>query len=140
MAKMKKVKRLPPRSSVKPGDTWDLSRLFPSDEAWERAFSQWEKRIAGYADFRGRLAAGPKTLAACLKFDLAFDRVAERLRNYAVLKTAEDATDSKYQRMQGRYPRRHQPAGQAASYIRPEILAIPTAKMRETAVAALGPI
>ena len=127
---MKKVKRLPPRSSVKPADTWDLARLFPSDQAWEHAFSKWEKRLDHYARFRGRLAQGPKTLAACLKFDLGFDRAAERLRTYAFLKTAEDATADAYQRMQGRLIGALSRAGQAASFIRPEILAIPAARMR----------
>ena len=81
---MKKVKRLLPRSSVEPGDTWDLFRLFPSDEAWEGAFSEWEKQIARYDGFRGRLAEGAAALAECLRFDLDFDRAAERLRAYAL--------------------------------------------------------
>ena len=52
---MSTIKQLPPRSKVKIPDTWDLSSLFPRDEAWEKAFTAWEKRIAGYAEFRGTL-------------------------------------------------------------------------------------
>lgn len=43
------TKKLPPRSKVKTADTWDLSSLFPNDDAWEKAFAAWEKQIAGYA-------------------------------------------------------------------------------------------
>ena len=127
---MKKAKQLPPRSKVKPSDCWDLGSLFPDDDAWEEAFGKWGKRIPGYAKFRGRLAEGAKTLAGCLKFDVNLDRAGERLGTYAFLKTAEDTADSQYQRMQGRYLNAASRAAQAASYIRPEILAIPAAKLK----------
>jgi oligoendopeptidase F len=128
---MKPVKQLPPRSKVKQSDRWDLGSLFPDDAAWEKAFAEWEKRIAGYAKFQGKLARDVGCLAACLKFDVNFDREGERLGTYAFLKTAEDATDGKYQRMQGRYINVAGRAAQAASYIRPEILAIATAKLKK---------
>ena len=54
---------------------------------------------------------------------------AERISNYAFLKTAEDVGESKYQRMQGRYMNVASRSAQAASFIRPEILAIPAAAM-----------
>ena len=59
------------------------------------------------------------------------DRAAERLGTYAFLKTAEDTANSTYQRMQGRYQNAASRAGQVASYIRPEIMAIPAAKMKK---------
>ncbi len=128
---MKTVKQLPPRSKVKPSDRWNLGSLFADDAAWEKAFGRWEKRIAGYAKFQGKLARDAATLAACLKFDVDFDRSGERLGTYAFLKTAEDATHGNYQRMQGRYLGAASRAAQAASYIRPEILALSTAKLKK---------
>jgi len=128
---MKKAKRLLSRSQQKPADCWDLSRLFPDDGAWEKAFTRWEKRIVGYEKHRGKLAEGPGALAACLKFDLDFDRAGERLGTYAHLKIAEDTTNSTYQRMYGRFISAASRAAQAASYIRPEILAIPVGKLKK---------
>ena len=128
---MKKIKQLPLRNQVRHSDRWDLGSLFDDDQAWEAAFTKWEKRIARYAGFQGKLAKDAETLAACLKFDLDFDRAGERLGTYAFLKTAEDTTDGEYQRMQGRYINVASRAAQAASYIRPEILAIPAAKMKK---------
>ena len=128
---MKQVKQLPSRSQQKPSDCWDLSSLFSGDDAWEEAFTKWEKRIPGYAKFQGKLAEGAATLAACLKFDLDFDRAAERLGTYAHLKTAEDTANSTYQRMQGRFVHAVSRASQAASYIRPEILAIPAGRLKK---------
>ncbi|MHC4403724.1 MAG: oligoendopeptidase F [Planctomycetota bacterium] len=128
---MKTAKKLPSRSQVKPADCWDLSSLFPSDEAWEKAFARWEKQIAGYEQFQGKLGQGAAALAACLKFDVDFDRLAERLGTYAFLKTSEDTADSRCQAMYGRFISAASRASQAASYIRPEILAVPAGKLRK---------
>jgi len=126
---MKKVKQLPPRAKMKPSDCWDLGSLFPDDAAWEKAFTRWEKRIDRFTEFQGQLADAKK-LAACLKFDLDFDRTGDRLGVYAFLKTTEDTAESTYQRMQGRYMNAASRAAEAASFIRPEILAMPTTKLK----------
>jgi oligoendopeptidase F len=133
---MSTVRELPPRRKVKPSDTWDLASLFADDAAWETALAAWEKQIAGYAPFQGKLNEDARTLAACLKFDEDFDRVGERLGTYAHLRAAEDTTDSVSQRMQGRFISVAGRAGEAASYIRPEILSIPTARMKQFLAAA----
>ncbi|HEX4148762.1 MAG TPA: oligoendopeptidase F [Pirellulales bacterium] len=125
------TKTLPPRSRVKPEDQWDLASLYGDDADWEKAFAKWERRIGDYAKFQGTLARDAKQLAACLKFDLEMDRLADRLGNYAFLKTAEDTANSEYQRMLGRFRSAASRAGQAASYLRPEILAISPAKLKK---------
>ncbi len=128
---MSKVKKLPPRSAVKPEDCWNLSSLFKSDAQWETAFKKWEAQIPRYGEFAGKLGDSAKALADCLEFDLAFDRQAEKLGTYAHLKTAEDTANSAYQRMMGRYRHAASMAGQTGSFIRPEIMAIPVAKMKK---------
>lgn len=128
---MAKIKTLPKRSDVKSSDCWNLSTLFKSDAAWETAFKKWESQIAGYQKFAGKLGTSAKALAECLEFDIEMDRVAERLDTYAYLKTTEDTANSTYQRMIGRWRNAASRAGQAASFIRPEIMAIPTAKMKK---------
>jgi oligoendopeptidase F len=122
---------LPPRDKVKPGDTWDLSSLYPDDGAWEKDFRTWEKQIEQYARWQGKLGESAATLAACLKFDIKFDRLGERLGTYAHLKSTEDTANSEYQRMVGRYDHAASEAGQAASFIRPEIMAIPVKRFGE---------
>jgi len=122
---------LPKRSQVKAADTWDLSSLFENDEAWEAAFKKWEKRIGGFEKFRGKLGESPKSLAACLKFDNDFDRAGERVGTYAFLRSAEDTANGDAQRMLGLHRNASSRAAQAASYMRPEILAIAPAKMKK---------
>ena len=126
---MAKSQGLPKRSEVKPQNTWNLAALFQSDKAWETAFKQWEARIAGYAAFVGRLGESAQMIADLMAFDYGFDQAAEKLANYAFLKTAEDEGDSRYQRMKGRFTHASTKASEAAAWIRPELLAIEPARM-----------
>jgi oligoendopeptidase F len=126
---MAKTKKLPTRDTVKPEDTWDLSSLYKSNADWERVFTKWETQIPRYEKFRGTLGDGPAALAKCLEFDSDFERAGEQLGTYAYLKTAEDLADSGYQRMLGRYEHAATLAAEAASFIRPEILALPAATL-----------
>jgi oligoendopeptidase F len=126
-----KAKTLPPRSKVKVADQWDLGSLFASGDDWEAAFEKWKKLIPKFGKFRGTLGDSAKQLAACLKFDEEFDRLGERIGVYAYLKAAEDQANSESQRMRGRVQNVASEAAQAASFIRPEILAIPAKKLKE---------
>lgn len=125
------VKRLPPRDKVRAEDCWDLSSLFASDNAWEKAFVRWEKQIPGFEKFRGKLGSNVNQLVACLKFDSDFDRASERLAYYAHLKTAEDSTNTDYQRMMGRYQHVARQAAEASSFIRPEIMGLSASKLKK---------
>ncbi len=126
-----KVERLPKRQQVKLDDTWNLDSLFVDDAAWETAFKKLERKIGGFEKFRGQLGVSAESLAAALKFDADVDRAAERLAAYAYLKTSEDQTNSEYQRMLGRFQTLATRAGQLASFLRPEILAIPAGKIKK---------
>lgn len=128
---MKTIQKLPLRNDVPPAETWDLTSLFADDTAWEQAFRKWERRLPGYQRFRGRLNADPATLAACLKFDCDIERAAERLGCYAFLKAAEDQADSRYQAMLARFQNVATRAGEAASFIRPEVLAISATRLHQ---------
>jgi oligoendopeptidase F len=132
---MNQVRTLPARDTVKSADTWDLGSLFADDESWETAFKKFEKKIPKYDEFRGALGKDGASLAACLEFDSQLDRLGEQLGVYAFLRTTEDQRNSTYQRMLGRYHNAATRAAEAASFIRPEILAL-AAKKIETLLAA----
>ena len=126
---MSQPRTLPPRSQVDPADCWDLTSLYKDDQDWELSFKLWEQQIVGYSRFKGKLAESGKTLAECLQFDSEVDRIGDRLGTYAFLKTSEDQGNSLYQRMKGRYQHVATKAGENASFIRPELMEIPTAIM-----------
>ncbi|MDZ4852989.1 MAG: oligoendopeptidase F [Pirellulaceae bacterium] len=125
------VQKTPTRKEVASGDTWDLSTLYQDDAEWEKDFKKYEKETLGYAAFEGKLRDSAETILECLKFDTKMDRLAERLGTYAFLKTAEDQSNSNYQGLVARFHNLASNASQLASYIRPEILAIPKAQMDE---------
>ena len=128
---MVKVMRLPARSKVIVADTWELGSLYPDVEAWQRDLYKMKSRIGKYATFQGHLGESADILAACLKFDADFDRLAERLGVYAFLKTTEDQADGTYQHMMGQYQAVASRAVEAASYIRPEILSLSATKFKK---------
>lgn len=126
---MPKTKSIPPRSRVRVQDTWDLTKLFKSDAEWERAFKRLERKAPGYEQFRGRLGESPKVLRACLDFDVAFEKEAEKVGSYAFLKSSEDVTNPTYQGMVSRYTHLATRTAELASYIAPEIQAIPRKRL-----------
>jgi len=120
-----RIRRVPPRSEIPVADTWDLSPLFRSDTAWDRAYRKLEGEIGTFAKFRGRLASFPRTLRACFDSQVAFEREAERLGSYASLKATEDVANCTYQGMVARFMHLATRANEATSFIAPEIQAIP---------------
>jgi oligoendopeptidase F len=125
------VKTLPARKAVPAGDTWDLASLCRSDTEWEEALAVWEARISQFAPYAGTLGTSAERLAECLAHDLAFDREGDRLGTYAQLRASEDLASADAQRMVGRFQHVSTRAGEAASFIRPEIMAIPPATLAD---------
>ena len=119
------MSRLALRSEVPLADTWDLSRLFASDEEWEAAFAVLAAKVNGYPQYRGRLGESAAVLAECLKFDSDLDRLGERVGTYAFLRETEDVANPKYQGLKARYLGVAALAMEANSFIRPELLALP---------------
>lgn len=130
------VQKTPIRSEVAIDDTWDLSTLYANDADWEKDFKKYEKEYKGYSAYEGKLRDSAETLLKCLQFDTKMDRMAERLGIFAFLKTAEDQSNSHYQGLVARFQNIASNASQLASYIRPEILLIPKARMDEYLKAA----
>lgn len=120
---------LPDRKNVPVEDTWDLSSLYSSHQQWESDFAKLDAMIPNFEKYRGNLAASVETLLEALDFDSSFDRLAERLGTYAFLKTTEDQGNSDYQAMKSRFQNLSMRASQAASYMRPELLAIEESAM-----------
>ncbi|MBX9654414.1 oligoendopeptidase F [bacterium] len=130
-AEKSKVKKLPPRSKVKADDTWDLSSLYPTDAAWEKDLVKFEGMIPKITPFKGTLADSPAAMAKYLTFDEGMEKLGERLGTYVFLRTSEDTADGKSQEMYLRYSNIMSKAGQEGAFARPEIMAIPAAKMKK---------
>ncbi|EMI55256.1 oligoendopeptidase F [Rhodopirellula sallentina] len=122
---------LPLRSEVPVGDCWDLSSLYETEEAWQADFDKVAGQVDRFETYQGRLGESVDTLLEFLTFDLEIDRIAERLGTYAFLRTTEDQGDSDHQARKLRFQNLVMKASQAASFVRPELLAIDAEKMDE---------
>lgn len=119
------VKKLPLRSEIPVADTWDLTRLYPHPEAWEKDLATYQQRFPGYTEFKGTLAQSAERLLQCLEFDKELDLMAERLRHYAMLQTSEDSSNNAYLEREARLHQTFTQAAETAAFLTPEILAIP---------------
>jgi len=128
---MPKQKRVPLRTEIPMEQTWDLAVLYKSDGEWEKAFKKLQKQISGFEQFRGRLAESAQVLRDCYDFQTDFEKQAERVGMYASLKSSEDVANQHYQAMVTRFVHVATQAGEAASYIAPEIQAISDKKMAQ---------
>jgi oligoendopeptidase F len=116
---------IPSRSGTAPEDTWDLSKLFSGDAAWNEGLAEYEKQAERIPGFRGSLGRSAENLAAYLDFFKDFGILEERLNYYADLRQTEDEGDSVARTMTGRFIMAAARAQAAASWAIPEIQAIP---------------
>jgi oligoendopeptidase F len=90
---MPEAARVPLRSEVAASDTWDLSSLYPSAEAWEKGLAELESLIPRIAGLKETLGSSPESFAGALAFYRDFGILDERVAYYASLREAEDQGD-----------------------------------------------
>ncbi len=123
--------RVPTRAEVPVSDTWDLTGLFETDASWDAAFTVWSAQVDKFADFRGRLGESPAVLLEYLKLETEFERKGDKLGTFAFLKETEDLGNPIYQGLKARYIGIAAKAGEASSFSRPELLALPPERLAE---------
>ncbi len=128
---MTDIKKIPPRDKIKTRDKWDLSPLFESDAAWRQQFDMLRKRVSEFEKFRGKLGTSPSVLRECYELNVEFEKDAEKVWNYAFLKSCEDVSDSTYQAMIAQVSHLVMVISEVTSFIAPEIRAIPRKKIAQ---------
>ena len=117
------------RSEIDKQYTWDLSRLFADDAAWEQALTQLDAQVAEVAAFAGRLTDAP-TILQYLEASTALSRKLSDLYCYASLRHSEDTRAETAQSMYARVAAKYASAAAALSFAEPEILALPEQTLR----------
>ena len=120
---------IPERKDIPDDHKWDLTSLFVSDEDWEKWVTEVESQIVSYADYKGRLKDSADALKAALDFHLSLRRKLERIYTYAHLKSDEDKSNQIYLGLHQRAVSLHVRASESASFMTPEIQAIPDDQM-----------
>ena len=112
------------RSTVDPRYTWDLSRLFESDEAWENAFEQVKQQADRLAQMAGTMKNGKDAVLGALRLENELEQKLSCVYTYAMMKQHEDTTVGKYQAMLGRAGMLASEAMAKAAFLTPELLAL----------------
>jgi len=119
------LQTLTKRSDIAEEYTWDLESIFPANEGWESSFQALQQRLPELEALKGTLAqSGQALLRVLQKRDELFEKL-ETLLVYASMRRDEDTTNSTYQGMFDRAMQLFVHASTVASYIEPEILALP---------------
>lgn len=115
---------VPTRADVPAAETWALESVFPSDDAWEAAYTAADDRLAEFARYRGHLAESAATLLGALRLADDLDEHVGKLHIYAGLHRAEDATNTHYGEMADRAEGLYSRFEAATAFMRPEIAAL----------------
>jgi len=111
------------RSDIEAVNKWNLSSLYPSDAEWENDFGSVESYIDELKSLEGQVLLSSDNLLKTIETSLALGRKVRRLYTYAKMKSDEDTKNSLYQTLNSRAESLSVKAGEAGSYIVPELLA-----------------
>ncbi len=128
---MEEIKKIPQRSELAEKDTWAISDIYPTDEAWEQDLENFKALTQKQAAFAGRISASAKELLYYLQGTEEAATLGENLANYAMRKNDEDTRVSKYQDMTGRFMSAYVAFNAATSFETPELLSISDETMEQ---------
>jgi oligoendopeptidase F len=119
------------RADLPDSDKWDLTHLFSGSDKWIEDCA-WIQQIYGkLIEWRGHLGESAHALAACLEFEKSLDLRIERVYHYASLQLAEDNANPEYLARMGQLQNLLTKISEAASFLGPEIQAIPDEKFAQ---------
>jgi oligoendopeptidase F len=120
---------IPSRDKIEEKYKWDLTHIYKSQTEWEEDFKWAEQQIPNYKKFVGILAESPDTLLDCLKLNDKIGIKLDRLFLYAMLSRDSNMNDQDSQAIYDRIHSLYAKASSLASFINPELLAIPEKKL-----------
>lgn len=131
MSSAKNKNSLPKRSDLDPKDTWDLTKIFATDQEWEKAFSEVKQMLPKIAEFQGKLNESAETLLRGLQAEDELLKKTGKVYTYSHLKKDEDSTNSTYVAYETRASSLYVQVQSVLSYIVPEILTIEESTLRD---------
>jgi oligoendopeptidase F len=106
---------------------WDLTAIYPSDEAWRAEKEKLASQLPELKKFQGMLASSASRLADALETQSRLDKELARLYVYASMSSDQDTRVSMYQGMEQEMIQLNSRLGTEEAFIQPEILKIDTA-------------
>ena len=67
------------RHEINEKDTWDLSTIYPTDQAWEEALKDLTEKVQIASQYEGHLLDSADSLLEITEFSLDLERQVEKL-------------------------------------------------------------
>lgn len=112
------------RNEINEKDTWDLSTIYPTDQAWEEALKDLTEQLETVAQYEGHLLDSADNLLEITEFSLEMERQMEKLYVYAHMKNDQDTREAKYQEYYAKAMTLYSQLDQAFSFYDPEFMEI----------------
>ncbi|WP_105154974.1 oligoendopeptidase F [Streptococcus suis] len=103
---------------------WDLTTIFPTDDAWEAELADLQAETEKTKEFAGHLLDSAKSLLTISETQLGLMRRIEKLYVYASMKNDQDTREGKYQEFQAKAMGLYAAFSQAFAFYEPEFMAI----------------
>ena len=112
------------RNEIEEKYTWDLTTIFPTDEAFEAELAQVSEEVKKAAGLAGHLLDSADSLLTTTEVQLDLMRRIEKLYSYAHMKNDQDTRVAKYQEYQAKGMTLYSDFGQSFAFYEPEFMAI----------------
>ena len=104
---------------------WDLSSMFPCDEAFEAGLEELKAYCPKLLAFKGKISTSAQALLEYLQLEDQMNLLLYKIINYAERKSDEDTRVAKYQAYVANATSAYTQVGEATSWFAAELLAIP---------------
>ena len=88
------------RKDIPEQDRWNLEKMYPDKEHWDRDFAEAEKLMEVLPQYPGTVTDSPERLYEYLQLDQKLSMKLDKLYVYAKMKLDEDNRQNIYQAMQ----------------------------------------
>ena len=111
------------RKDIPEQDRWNLEKMYPDKEHWDRDFAEAEKLMEVLPQYPGTVTDSPERLYEYLQLDQKLSMKLDKLYVYAKMKLDEDNRQNIYQAMQDKAMALSVKAAEQTAFFTPEILA-----------------
>jgi len=122
--------KIPQRNEIDKKYKWNLGDIYSSNEAWESDFERVKSDLPKLQALQGKLGSSAEALHGALVLRDSLWNIVDRLYVYANMKLDEDSRVSDFQVLADKASLINTDMSSAASFIEPEIVAMPEATLQ----------
>ena len=127
----KKAKRLLQRNEVPEELTWDLTKVFKSDEEFEKEYQAVKDEVQNFRKLQGTMDQGSQRFLQIIENFLSINRKFEKVYVYASMKNDQDTTNAKYQGYNEMVDALAAEFSESISWFEPELLELDEDKIKQ---------